>query len=58
MSYKMNTVKNKMIEALLNNTVDSCETAYNLIVDSMHITLSTKEKARIISEVVNTIIHC
>lgn len=58
MSYQMNTIKNKMIEILLNNTVNSCETAYNLIVGSMHITLSTKEKARIISEVVNTIINC
>lgn len=58
MSYRMNTVKNKMIEILLNNTENSVETAYKNVVDSMKITLSNTEKNTVISEVIANIIHC
>ena len=55
MSAKMNTVKAMMITLLTNNTVNTCENAYNIATKSTKITLSTTEKARVIHEVIVTL---
>ena len=55
MSTKMNTVKAMMITLLTNNTVNTCENAYNIATKDTKITLSTTEKARVIHEVIVTL---
>jgi hypothetical protein len=55
MSAKMNTVKAMMITLLTNNTVNTCENAYQTAVKAMKVTLSTTEKARVIHEVIVTL---
>lgn len=58
MSYKMILVKSKMVELLLNDTVNTVDSAYNTVIDSLKITLSNTEKNTVKSEVIANIIHC
>ena len=58
MSYQMIRVKQNMIDLLINNTVNTIDSAYKYTVDSLKITLSTKEKNTVISEVIGVMLHC
>lgn len=58
MSYKMILVKSKMVELLLNDTVNTVDSAYNTVIDNLKITLSNTEKNTVKSEVIANIIHC
>lgn len=58
MSYNMIRVKQNMIDLLINNTVNTVDSAYKYTVDSLKIALSTKEKNTVISEVIGVIINC
>lgn len=58
MSYKMILVKSKMVDLLVNNTVNTVDNAYKYSVDSLKIALSTKEKNTVISEVIGVMLHC
>jgi hypothetical protein len=55
MSVKMYTVKDMMCKLLSENTVNTCEQAYQTAVKVMKVTLSTTEKARVIHEVIVTL---